>query len=43
LSRTVEGPCRYHKACSCPIQDVCPTHGPECSTDPGCEDDPDCK
>ncbi len=24
LTRTAKGPCRFHKECSCPIQEVCP-------------------
>jgi cysteine synthase A len=24
LSRTADGPCRFHKQCSCPIADICP-------------------
>ncbi|NIP37252.1 MAG: hypothetical protein GWN18_20000, partial [Thermoplasmata archaeon] len=38
LERTVDGPCRYHKECNCPIADVCPKHGgPEqCATDDPC-------
>ena len=39
LSRTAEGPCRFHKQCSCPIQDVCPRKQAEgeCQVD-----DPEC-
>ena len=38
LERTVEGPCRYHKQCSCPIADICPKHqaGKACADDPEC-------
>ena len=48
LSGSAEGPCRYYKKCTCPIQYICPKHGlgyeddPECDGDPEYDDEPDC-